>query len=346
MRRPAASSRLRAEGSAFIPLLATRRSTTGGSWRRAISGKTVRYCARKRSSATRSVPHCGRARAFVQQHDRARRQIALDARDHRRRIAVHASKPRALHATRARPCSLQRRGDEGIGHADHGAEPARRRARDRRSVACAASICARIARGGSAQNQACGWVVAVVADVVAASHDLAHQFRPRLRRARRRGRTWPSRRARRAGRASRRCRRTGRRRWSARRRARRRQAPQHRAEQARIRPQRRPRERQVRHDHRRQAHLPAPAPPQRDHQQLRRQQAPRPRHAGGAAGGAAGAARHGECMPHRTLRRRLPAPHVTPAPNAFLPDSPPCPSTPRCVRASKPCCSPTASCCS
>ena len=95
-------------------------------------------------------------RAFVQQHDRAGLQLADDARHHLAGSPRTPSKPRALQATRASPCLLQRRRHERIGHADHRAEPARRLAGDVAQVAWAWPISAAMRRGPSAQNQACG----------------------------------------------------------------------------------------------------------------------------------------------------------------------------------------------
>ena len=119
-------------------------------------------------------------RAFVQQHDRARRKVALDARDHRLRIGSATRRSRARSTPRApgraRAAARTRR--------DWPCRPPRGTSAascpvSSRSVAWACAISR--AHPPRPQRPEPGLRVglAVIADAVAASHDLAHQFRSR-----------------------------------------------------------------------------------------------------------------------------------------------------------------------
>ena len=187
-------------------------------------------------------------RALVQQHDRAGREVALDPRDHARPApsAPHRSRAPTTPPAPGRAASA-RAATKGLAmpttaRNQRGGAPARSV-----SAAWASSICAPHRRGGSAQNQACGWVWLCWPMPWPRRAISRDQLRSRLRAVADQEEGRLARRGHRAGRASPGCRRTGRRRWSARPRGSvGRQARQHRAEQARLRPQRRPDQGQVR----------------------------------------------------------------------------------------------------
>ena len=113
----------------------------------AAAAPASRRCGRARAPSCSSTIAPGRSWRSMRAH-------------HASRIGAHARRSRARSTPRAPGrASCSDAGDERIGHADHGAEPARRAAGECRagSPACA-SISARMRRGASAQNQACGCV--------------------------------------------------------------------------------------------------------------------------------------------------------------------------------------------
>src|SRR5690606_29307226 len=117
-------------------------------------------------------------RALVQQHDRAGREIALDRRDHLVHVALHGVKAARAPGYARKAGAPQRRMHERIAVADHRTEPAWRAAGDGGELALRVLDLAAHPPRSQRPEPGLRMRAAVVADAVAAAHDLADQFRP------------------------------------------------------------------------------------------------------------------------------------------------------------------------
>src|SRR5690606_19093627 len=118
-------------------------------------------------------------RPLVHQDDRAGRQVAFDVGRHAHRVIAHGIEAARAPRHPRQAMALERRGDERVGHADHRAEPARRRAGQPRERALGVADLAGHAARAERPEPRLRVGVAVVADTMPAPGDLRHDFRPR-----------------------------------------------------------------------------------------------------------------------------------------------------------------------